>query len=124
MFCRGIRGATVADLNTRETILAETQNLLESLIRENNLSMASIASIFFSTTTDLNAEFPALAARHLGLVDTPLLCFHEMNVAGSLPKCIRILIHVNSEKPQSEMKHLYLKEAASLRPDLLAAQAK
>ena len=71
-------------------------------------------------TTDLNAEFPALAARKLGLTDTPLICFTEIPVPGSLGKCIRILIHLNTPKLQSDMKHLYLKEAASLRPELAA----
>ncbi len=117
MFLRGIRGATVSEENTKESILLETQILLEELIKTNAILPEDIATIFFSTTRDLNAEFPAVAARQMGLTSTPLLCLNEMNVPKSLKKCIRILLLVNTSKSQTKMKHVYLKEAVALRPD-------
>ena len=117
MSIRGIRGAITAETNTKESIVSNTELLLSELLKLNTLNPDDIASIFFSVTTDLNAEFPAIAARKLGLKDTPLLCLTEIPVPESLGKCIRILIQVNSNKPQSEMKHLYLKDAVALRPE-------
>lgn len=114
---RGLRGATTVAENTRAEILKATAELLERLIAQNQISIPEIASILFSTTADLNAEFPAAAARELGLEDTPLLCMTEIPVPGSLPLCIRILLHVNTEKSQKEMKPVYLKDAIKLRPD-------
>ena len=123
MFLRGIRGAIVCQANTKEDILAETQLLLEEMIAKNGLEVPDIASIFFSITQDLNAEFPALAARKMGWVDTPLLCFNEISVPGSLEKCIRVLVHVNTEKAQPDMVPVYLKDASRLRPDQAAKQS-
>jgi len=117
MSVRGIRGATTVELNEKEEILNGTQDLLGQLLKKNQIKSEDIVSIFFSLTQDLNAEFPAIAARNLGLTDTPLLCLNEIAVPGSLAKCIRILIHVNSEKPQTEMTHLYLRRAEVLRPE-------
>lgn len=117
MAVRGVRGATVADANTKESILAETSTLLAQSIEVNGIQLADIASIFFSITTDLDAEFPAIAARALGLVDVPLLCMNEIPVPGSLPMCIRILIHWNTDRLASEVQHLYLRDAVKLRPD-------
>ena len=117
MFLRGVRGATVSAENTKESIIEATKELLEELIKENELKAEDIASIFFSVTSDLDADFPAVAARQLGLNNTPLLCLNEINVPGSLKKCIRILCHVNTPVPQSQIRHIYLKEAQSLRPD-------
>src|SRR5436853_2491184 len=96
IYCRGIRGATTADENTRESILEATHELLMHLIEANSLSADDIASVIFSTTPDLNAVFPAVAARELGWLHTALLCAHEMAVPGSLSKCIRVLIHWNT----------------------------
>jgi chorismate mutase len=116
-WCRGIRGAiTVAD-NTREAILEATHELLVRLIEANGIVADDVASAIFTTTPDLDAEFPALAARELGWRDTALLCGHEMNVPGSLPRCIRILIHWNTSRSASEVVHVYLRDAQSLRPD-------
>jgi chorismate mutase len=116
-WCRGIRGAiTVAD-NTREAILEATRELLLRLIEANEIAADDVASAIFTTTPDLDAEFPALAARELGWRDTALLCGHEMNVPGSLPRCIRVLIHWNTSRSASEVVHVYLREAQSLRPD-------
>ncbi len=118
MTCRGVRGATTVDNDTREEILAATRQLLALMIRLNGIEAADVASVIFSTTTDVNAEFPALAARQLGWIDTALLCTHELDVPGSLRKCIRVLVHWNTTKPAAEIQHVYIREAVRLRPDL------
>ncbi|NJN15140.1 MAG: chorismate mutase [Oscillochloris sp.] len=115
--CRGIRGATTCAENTREAILDATRAMLERLIEANNLHPDDIASAIFTTTPDLNAEFPAVAARGLGWLDTALLCGHEMTVPGSLPYCIRVLVHWNTERRADEVVHIYTNGAESLRPD-------
>ncbi len=115
--CRGIRGATTADDNTREAILAATRELLELLIAANELRPEDFVSAIFSSTTDLNAEFPAVAARHLGWLDTALLCTHEMAVPGSLAHCIRVLIHWNTTRSAAEVRHIYIRGAQNLRPE-------
>ena len=120
-YCRGIRGATTADENTREAILDATRDLLERLIAANDLRAEDIASAIFSTTADLNAEFPAVAARQLGWTDTALLNTHEMAVPGSLARCIRVLIHWNTSRRASEVVHIYIRGARTLRPDRVAA---
>ncbi len=117
MAVRGIRGATVVAENTAAAIVAETKTLLQALLTQNQIDIDQIASIFFSVTADLNAEFPAVAAREIGLVHTPLFCLSEIPVPHALPRCIRILIHLNTDKSQQEMIHVYLKEAQALRPD-------
>ena len=122
MACRGVRGATTVEADTKDEILSATRQLLALMIRLNGIEQADVASAIFSTTTDLNAEFPALAARQLGWLDTALLCTHELSVPGSLPKCIRVLVHWNTEMPQDKITHVYLREAVKLRPDLVAAQ--
>jgi chorismate mutase len=118
MYCRGVRGATTVDANSREEILAGTRQLLALMIRLNGIDPHDVASAIFSTTVDLDAEFPALAARQLGWLEVPLLCTHELDVPGSLRHCIRVLIHWNTAKTQHEVTHVYLKEAVKLRPDL------
>lgn len=115
MALRGIRGATTITLNTKEEVISATKELLAELVKENNLPIEEIASILFSSTKDLNAEFPAVAARELGWHATPLLCMQEIDVPGSLPNCIRILICFNTEKEQNAMQHVYLREAVNLR---------
>lgn len=119
--CRGVRGATTCEANTREAILAATRELLELLIAHNGIQADDIASAIFTTTTDLNAEFPAVAARALGWSDTALLCGHEMDVPGSLRSCIRVLIHWNTERRADEIVHVYIKGAQNLRPDRTTA---
>ena len=96
MYCRGIRGATTVEHNEREEILAVTKELLELLISRNELRAEEIASAIFTVTEDLDAEFPALAARHLGWTEVALLCAREIPVPNSLEKCIRVLLHVNT----------------------------
>lgn len=118
MPCRGVRGAITIDRNAREDILTATRQLLALMIRTNGIEPRDVASAFFTTTPDINAEFPALAARQLGWLDVPMLCGHEMAVPGSLPLCIRVMIMWNTEKRQQEIEHIYLREAERLRPDL------
>jgi chorismate mutase len=98
--------------------LAATRQLLALLIRVNGIEPEFVASAVFSLTRDLDAEFPALAARQLGWLDVPLLCTYEVDVPGSLRRCVRVLIHWNTDKPQHEIRHVYVKEAERLRPDI------
>lgn len=116
MYCRGIRGATTVEQNTREEILSATTELLQLLIRQNDLHTEDIASAIFSLTEDLDAEFPAVAARMLGWIDVPLMCTREIPVPGSLGKCIRVMLHVNTTRSLAEIRHVYLRGAANLRP--------
>jgi len=118
MYCRGIRGATTVERNDREEILAATTELLQLLILHNDLEMEDIASAIFTVTDDLNAEFPAVAARDLGWTETALMCARELPVPGSLDKCIRVLLHVNTERSAAEIQHIYIRGAVTLRPTL------
>jgi chorismate mutase len=117
MLCRGIRGATTVEANKREAILEATTELLAAMVKANDIKPEDVASAFFTTTPDLNAEFPALAARRLGWNQVPLLCGHEMAVPGSLAMCLRILVHVNTDKRADQIVHVYLRGARVLRPD-------
>jgi chorismate mutase len=117
MLMRGLRGATTADANTRESILAATRELLDLMIEANHVRAEDVASVIFTTTVDLNAEYPALAARALGWHDAALMCAHEMNVPHGLPMCIRVLIHWNTTLSAREIQHVYIKGATRLRPD-------
>lgn len=119
MFVRGIRGAITIEEDTATEILEATQELLEKIRQENNLETEDIASILFTVTKDITAVFPAVAARSLGWNKVPLLCFQEIEVPDSLPRCIRVLIHFNTDKKQDEIKHIYLREARQLRRDLV-----
>jgi chorismate mutase len=115
--CRGIRGATTVTENSAEAILAATRELLYIMIRANKIRSFDVASSIFTTTRDLNATYPALAARQLGWYDAALLCAHEMDVPGGLAKCIRILVHWNTNRRPEEIVHVYLHGAKELRPD-------
>lgn len=117
ILCRGVRGATTAAENSAESILEATRELLYIMIRVNDISPEDVTSAHFTTSVDLNATYPALAARQLGWYDAALLCGHEMQVPGSLDHCIRVLIHWNTSRRMDEIIHVYLKEAKSLRPD-------
>jgi chorismate mutase len=117
IFCRGIRGATTVESDTAEDILEATADLLETLIRLNDIQPADIVSAVFTTTPELTAAFPALAARDLGWTEVPLLCAHEMNVPGALRGVVRILLHVNTPRTPQEIRHVYLGEARALRPE-------
>ena len=117
MSVRGIRGAITAQENNSGEIVRATDELLREMIAANGITPDNIASAIFSVTADLNAEFPALAARQLGWKNVPLLCTNEIAVPGSLGKCIRVLVHINTEKGSREIQHVYLGEAKKLRPD-------
>jgi chorismate mutase len=117
LICRGIRGATTCAENTRESILDATRELLMAIIKLNGIRPEDVGSAFLTTTTDLNADYPAVGARQIGWHDVPLLCAHEMNVPHGLPRCIRVMVMWNTAKPQDEIVHVYLREAGNLRPD-------
>jgi chorismate mutase len=115
MYCRGIRGATTVERNEREALLEATMELLELMIRRNELQTEDIASAIFTVTADLDAEFPAVAARRMGWTDVALLCAREIPVPGSLEMCIRVLLHVNTTRSSAEIQHIYLRKAVTLR---------
>ena len=124
MSIRGIRGAITVEANRPEPILEATTELLAEMMQANDLRVDDVASAFFTTTRDLNAEFPAVAARRLGWHDVALLCGHEMDVPGSLPMCLRILLHVNTEREPHGLVHVYLRGAKGLRTDRKYEQEK
>jgi chorismate mutase len=119
MLVRGIRGAITVNSNTKEEIIEITKELLITLQRENNFKIEDIVSVFFSATPDLNAAFPARAARELGWDKVPLFGMQEIEVPGSLPRCIRILVQINCQKSLQEIKHCYSRGAKILRKDLI-----
>ncbi|MBN1496161.1 MAG: chorismate mutase [Spirochaetes bacterium] len=123
MAVRGIRGATTADANTKEEILEKTREMLDAIVRLNDIRTEDIASATFSVTADLDAEFPAVAARGMGWIYTPLFCAMEIPVPGSLKSCVRVLLHINTERRQEDMVHVYLHGAKKLRPDLNSENA-
>ena len=119
MACRGVRGAITCDANTREAVLEATLQLLALMIRHNGIEAPDVASALFTTTQDLDAEFPAVAARRLkGWNQVPMMCYHELDAKHSLGMCIRILIHWNTEKTSAEITPIYAKGAQKLRADL------
>jgi chorismate mutase len=117
---RGIRGATTVTEATAEAILEATEELVREIVASNDVVAEDVASALFTVTPDLRAEFPAAAARRMGWTMVPLLNFTEIGVPGRLEKCIRVLVHVNTTRTQREMVHVYLREAVSLRPDLVS----
>ena len=119
MRCLGVRGATTVAENSRAAILEATSGLLIEIITVNQITLEDVASAVFTATPDLDAAYPALAARELGWIQTPLLCMQEMQVTGSLRRCIRVLIHWNTEHTPDEIRHVYLRGAQALRPDLM-----
>ncbi|MGZ6357439.1 MAG: chorismate mutase [Ktedonobacteraceae bacterium] len=114
-----MRGAITVDNNDREEILAATIELLSLMVRENNVRIEDIASASFTLTDDLDAVFPALAARQIGWNEVPLICMREIPVPNSLEKCIRVLLLVNTTCSASEIQHIYMREAVSLRPEFV-----
>ena len=114
-FVRGIRGATTTDSNTSSGIIDATKELLTAMVGSNDIDIGDIAAIYFTTTPDLDAEFPPLAARQMGWESVALINSIEMDVPGAQPRCIRILILVNTKKSQKEIEFVYLKDAVSLR---------
>jgi len=120
MTIRGIRGATTVTSDNHDLILQATCELLETILSENDgIRLDDIASAFFTTTEDIASAYPALAARQMGWDHVPMMCAREIPVPGSIPLCIRVLIHWNTDKSQQEIKHIYLNEAIKLRPDLV-----
>jgi chorismate mutase len=119
MQVRGIRGATTVTLNTEEEILTATRALLEEMLAANGTRVDDLGAAFFSVTDDLNAAFPAKAARQLGWVHLPMLDGLEIPVPGSLKRCIRVMLWWNTDRPAADVRHVYQKEAVSLRPDLV-----
>jgi len=118
MWCRGIRGATTVDGDTVDDILRASKELLQMMIDANGVKPEDVACAIFTTTSDLDAAFPATAARQLGWTDVPLMCSKEIDVPGSLKGCIRILILYNTEKSADDIVHVYVKGASELRSDL------
>ena len=120
---RGIRGATTVAEDQPDLILEATRELLEAILKENEgMTPGEVGSAIFTVTEDLASTFPAQAARQMGWSMVPMMCAREIPVPGSLPKAIRVLVHWNTETPQSEITHVYLRDAVRLRPDLVAAQ--
>lgn len=118
MAVRAIRGAIQVDADERETILAGASELVREVLARNSVAPDDLVSILFTATPDLTAEFPAYAARLLGLTDVPLLCAAEIAVAGAMPRVLRLLAHVDTDLPRAEIRHVYLRGAAALRTDL------
>ena len=116
---RGIRGANTVDANTAEAICEATRELLAGIVERNNLDVREIASAWFTTTADLNAAFPAYAAREMGWIDVPLVCTNEIPVPQALERVVRVLVHYNTDLPQSAVHHVYLRGATVLRQDLV-----
>jgi chorismate mutase len=118
---RGVRGAITVTKNTKEDILEATRELIIAMVEANEIAVDDIASAWFTTTPDVHAEFPAVAARLLGWTQVPLMNSHEMSVPGMLPLCIRVLLHLNTEKGPHDIRHIFLREASRLRPDLVSS---
>ncbi|HAX68393.1 MAG TPA: chorismate mutase [Anaerolineae bacterium] len=120
---RGIRGATTVAEDDPDQILQATRELLEAIMQENaRFAPEDVGSAIFTVTDDLASTFPAQAARQMGWGLVPMMCAREIPVPGSLPKVIRVLVHWNTDTPQSQIRHVYLRDAVKLRPDLVAAQ--
>ncbi len=118
MAVRAIRGATQVDADDRDEVLAATRELVSTVIERNRLDSEQLISILFTATPDLVSEFPALAARELGLGDVPLMCATEIGVAHALPRVLRLMAHVETDVPRSEIAHVYLRGATALRRDI------
>ncbi len=115
---RAVRGAIQVDANERDDILQGTSELVTEVLARNEIDPADLISIVFTATPDLDADFPAYAARLLGLVDVPLLCTTEIAVPGAMPRVLRLMAHVETTRPRAEIRHVYLRGAAALRTDL------
>lgn len=116
---RGIRGATTVTTDQEDLILSATEALLQELIKANNINPSDVASVFISVTNDLSSAFPAKAVRKFeNWTYVPVMCMQEIPVSGSLPYCIRLMMHVNTSVPQQDIQHIYQEKAIQLRPDL------
>lgn len=115
---KGLRGATSVDADTKENIVEATAELLHEMLTRNELTKDDLVTIIFTATPDLTSEFPAAAAREIGISDIPLLCARELDVQGAIPRVIRVLMHVETHKDRSSLRHVYLRDAKPLRTDL------
>ena len=115
---RAVRGATTVDEDTKEAIIASTAHLLETILERNGISHDDLVSMVFTSTPDLKSEFPAAAARAIGISDIPLLCATEIDVVEAVPRCIRVLIHAYTQRDYTSLRHVYQGEARQLRTDL------
>lgn len=113
-----IRGATTCNENSKDDITKATQELVSAMMERNLISQNQIVSILFTATSDLTKEFPATAARGLGLDDVPLMCAQELEIEGSMPRCIRVMMHIDAPKQKSEIHHVFMGQATQLRKDL------
>ncbi len=113
-----LRGATTLDRDEREHLLERVEQLLAEMMSRNDLQHDDLISMLFTATDDVHSVFPALAARHMGFGDVPLICARELDITGGMPLCIRVLMHVNTARQRSELRHVYLEQARSLRDDL------
>lgn len=118
MAVRAIRGAVQVDADEREQVLEATAELVSEVMRRNELGTDDVISVVFTATPDLTSEFPALAARKLGFADVPLMCASEIDVAHALPRVVRLMAHVDTDRPRSEVQHVYLRGAQALRLDI------
>jgi len=121
--CRGVRGAITVEANTAEAIVGATREMLEALIAANGIEPDDVCSLLLTTTPDLTAEYPAVAARQIGWQAVAVMCAHEMAVPHGLPRCVRALVHWNTSRTAAEIKHVYLRDAEVLRPDRVARPA-
>ena len=118
MAMRAIRGATQLDSDDRDHLLVSVEELIREIFSQNDVDTDNLVSMILTATPDLHSEFPALAARQLGIGDVPLLCAQEIDVHGAMPRVIRVMLHIESDVPRSEIRHVYLRGAAALRRDL------
>lgn len=115
---RAIRGAVQLDADERDHLLASVDELIRAILEQNDLDTGDLISMLFTATPDLHSEFPALAARRLGIGDVPLLCTQELDVDGAMPRVIRVMVHVETDRSKADVRHVYLRGAAALRRDL------
>jgi chorismate mutase len=115
---RAIRGATQVDADEREQLLASVAELVSEILERNKLAIDDLVSILFTATPDLRSEFPAVAARQLGITDVPLLCAQEIDVAGAMPRVVRVLVHTETVRAKDDVQHVYLRGAVQLRKDI------
>ena len=120
MAVRAIRGATQLEADERDHLLDSVDELIRAILEQNELDHDDLISLVFTATPDLHSEFPALAARRLGIGDVPLLCAQELDIVGAMPRCIRVLVHLSTERTRAELHHVYLEGTQSLRDDLPA----